>query len=528
MRVTLLLFLAAVAGLPSAARAASAGQARISYLAGASVYLDAGRSEGLAVGDSATVTRNGRSIARLRVAVVSTHRASCDTLWTREALAIGDAVTFEPRAVPAAPEPAAATSARDDSIRAAALLAAPGESATRSRSFMRGRLGVRWLETRTDASGRMQQPALEARFDGRDQWNGHLDATLDVRGRRTVRTTSAGQVVDQYSRVHRAALTLRDRVGAYRLSLGRQSAPTLASVSVFDGALAERAGTRHTLGLFGGTQPEPARFGWSHALVQGGAFVEWRQAPLAATRWALALGGVTTRDHGEPDRDFAFAQASWSARGASALLAQEMDWNPAWKRARGERTVSWTSTFATVNVPVGSRFALRSGYDNRRNVLLWRDHDTPEDQFDDRYRQGAWLGFSFEPDRRARFGAEYRGGSMPDRSDTWTVTGELRGPSRWREMARGRWSSFSNDALESGLWSGALGCDPWPGAHLEVVAGRRSTTDRFSGFDDSASWEGVDLDVALLARWYLTGGFEAQHGAAGDTRQLQAGLSVRL
>jgi hypothetical protein len=38
----------------------------------------------------------------------------------------------------------------------------------------------------------------------------------------------------------------------------------------------------------------------------------------------------------------------------------------------------------------------------------------------------------------------------------------------------------------------------------------------------------VDLDLSLGARWYVNGGFELQQGLAGSTRQLQAGISVRL
>lgn len=507
---------------------AFAATARITYLAGRSVYLDAGRAEGLGAGDTARVLRDGRVIAELRVTFVSTHRVACDTAWTREPLAVGDVARFTPRA----PDPAAgvppASPARDDSIRTAAVLDAPAARAERRDARMRGRLGLRWLEVRTDGAGSIQQPAIEARWDGRDRWNGHLDATLDVRGRRTVQSNATSRSAEQYSRVHRASATFRDRAGTRRLSLGRQTSPTLASVSLFDGALAEWGGARHSVGVFGGTQPEPARLGWSRDLVEGGAYLEWHQAPLASERWSLSVGGVSSRSSGEPNRDFAFGQGWWSSTLGHASIAQEVDLNPAWKRSRGEPAVSWTSTFATVRASVGSRAALQAGYDNRRNVRLWRDHETPETDFDDRYRQGAWLGATVEPDPRLRGGVEYRRGSAASTSDTWSVHGELRRSGRWRESLRARWSSWSSGELESELWSFALGVDPLVGSHLELSTGMRGTTDRLAELDETERWHGLDLDLALGGRWYVSSSFEAQHGISGTTRQLQGGLSVRL
>jgi hypothetical protein len=280
--------------------------------------------------------------------------------------------------------------------------------------------------------------------------------------------------------------------------------------------------------VFGGTQSEPSRLAWSSDLTEEGAFVEWHQAPLAPRRWSASFGGVRSQSGGAPNRAFAFSQGWWNSDGGSASIAQEVDVNPAWKRARGEPAVSWTSTFATIRARVGSRAFAQAGYDNRRNVLLWRDRDTPETEFDDRYRQGAWLGATLEPDPRLRGTVEYRRGAGANASDTWSVQAEWRRSSRWRESVRGRWSQYTSDALRSDLWSCAFGFDPLAGSHLEISAGTRATLDRVVGLDETERWQGVDLDLALGGRWYVNSGCEAQEGIGGTTRQLQAGLSVRL
>jgi hypothetical protein len=515
-----------------AADRARAATAHVSYLAGRSAYVDVGQVEGLALGDTLRVTRAGRDVARLRVSFLSLHRAACDTLWTRAPLAIGDDVVFRPGLASTVPGPAADTTvtavARADSIRREAVLPAPRARAALRSTRTRGRIGASWLSVVTDGVGQFQQPALDLRLDDRDRMGGHVDAALDVRGRRTVTVGPAGSELEQLSRVYRASMTLRSEDGRERLTLGRQSSPTLASISLFDGALAEVTGERHAAGLFAGTQPDPLRYRWSGDIVEGGGFLEWHAPPRAPARWAASVGGVTSRAGGELNRDFAFAQGWWFSRAVSASFAQELDVNSGWKLSAGEPPLSWTSTFATVRVPAGEHLALQSGFDNRRNVRLWRDRDTPETDFVDRYRQGAWGGATFDVATHARGGAELRLGSGGDGSQTWTVNGEVYRATRWNGLLRGRWSRFTSPGSQSGLLSLAAGFDPLPQSHVEWSGGWNRTRDAATGFEDVERWLGVDVDLALSGRWYANGGFERQSAAAGGSQLFQAGLSVRF
>ena len=526
------LVLVSLSLLPS--RAATAEPAwrttRITYLAGRSAYVEAGQAEGIVVGDTLHVLRQGARVAALRAAFVSAHRASCDTLWTRVPLVIGDAVSYQPdlARLRASADSTAALVARGDSARRDAVLSPPSGRAMRRDASLRGRLGARWLGVESEGAGRMSQPALELRLDARDGFGGHTDVSLDVRGRRTLRRTEAEQTLDQYSRVYRASVTLRDQGARRRLTFGRQSSPTLASVSVFDGALAEWNGSRHSLGGFAGTQPDPQRYRFSTEVFEAGVFAAYHQAPLATNRWSLTAGAVSSRHGGEVDRDFGFAQGWLFSRAVSASFAQELDVNRDWKRDAGEPALAWTSTFATVRVPVGERVAVTTGYDNRRNVRLWRDQETPETEFDDRYRQGAWAGASVDWSEYVATSAEYRGGSGPDDMQTWSVNAELHRVTRWQALLRGRWSQFSSPGTGSTLWTGAAGFDPGARSHVEFAGGRRSTRDELVGFEDVETWYGVALDMALGQRWYANGSYERLDGTAGETRQVQAGLSVRL
>ena len=99
------------------------------------------------------------------------------------------------------------------------------------------------------------------------------------------------------------------------------------------------------------------------------------------------------------NRDFLFIQGQLQGRTLLAYGSQEVDLNRGWKADVEGSSVSWTNSFASVRWQLVPSLALRSSFDNRRNVRLYRDHDTPESDFDDGYRQGFAVGGEWRPER---------------------------------------------------------------------------------------------------------------------------------
>ncbi len=511
------------AAMLAARPAGTPGATRITYVAGTTAYLDAGRLEGLEAGDSVTVTRDGATVTRLRVAVVSSHRAACDTLSaSAPELRVGDAVRFTPRAL---------AKASGDSTGPVAARTSRRTSASR----LRGRLGGRWQMVRTDpgdGSGvfSMSQPSLDLRVDGTNLAGSTMDLAVDVRTRSTRRTALGNTETDSYSRVYRASYAVHDSRSRKRLTLGRQSSAVLSTISLFDGALAEYTGDRVSVGAFSGTQPEPMHMTFSGDVLEHGAYVELHQKPQQQRRWSAAVGAVTSMHTGQANRDFLFAQSSWMSKGFMGWLTQEVDWNRGWKRGAGESVLSPTSTFLSMRVPFGERVAVNSGFDNRRNVRLYRDRETPETSFDDHYRQGAWAGLSVQPASKLRVSGELRrnDGSESDRATSWSASAEA-----WRLTAlqltlRARTSRYDGSTQDSQLHSFGIGLDPHPGWHSELGGGLRMTDDALSLGTEREGWESASLDVSLARRWYANASVEHNHGDAGTTWQPFAGLSVRF
>ena len=70
--------------------------AHVTYLAGRSVYIDAGRDDGLLPGATVQLVREGRVVATLRVEYLSTHRAACSIVAAQNDPVVGDTARYTP------------------------------------------------------------------------------------------------------------------------------------------------------------------------------------------------------------------------------------------------------------------------------------------------------------------------------------------------------------------------------------------------------------------------------------------------
>jgi hypothetical protein len=523
--------------VPSTVAAASIGprdvtklEAKVSYLAGGTIYLEVGREDGLHEGDTLSVQRAGALLGRITVTVLATHRASCDTLGGGSAMRIGDAVHFVAHNRAMMPAPVAANS-KQQMLTGSPVM----PLAARARhevSPLHGRVGARFLSVQDNATGSgFSQPALDVLLNGSNMGGVPIDLQLDARSRRTIRTLSTGGLqTDAATRVYRASLALHDKTSRFRMTVGRQTSPTLSSISIFDGVLAEYTGTRLNGGLFSGTQPDPIQDNISSSIFEHGAYVELHQVPTQMRRWSLALGGVTSTQNGQVNRDFVFTQAYYQTIAFSANLDQEVDVNRGWKLAAGEQRFTPTSTFAMMRFQVAKPLSVNMGYDNRRNVRLYRDLVTPITEFDDAYRNGEWIGASLEASKYVRLDgdARHRGGVPTDRSDAWSAGGQVSRIGFWNAAARARYSTFSSLTLTSSLTSLGLGIDPLSAMHIEGATGRRTSLSLVSKSGEIVNWTSVDFDLTLARRWYVNGSIERDKGGTSNLTQEYVGLSWRF
>lgn len=514
----------AVLATPLAAQQPAATRAaRITYITGSSVYLDAGKLEGLREGARVEVTRGGGAIAVLRVAFLASHQASCEIVSAAVQPVVGDSVRF----VPAAPEPAPAA--------AAARPARPTpERRTTSRSVagLRGRIGAHYLVVRQLAGtgGILSQPSLDARLDGRLLPGAPVGVLLDVRSRRTTSTLADDGGVER-TRAYQAALYWQSARFPTRITVGRQLSGHLAGVGLFDGLLAEIGGQHWSGGFFAGSQPEPVHLGFSSDVIEAGAFLRRHSRAGAGPYWSMTLGAAGSYQDAHANREYAFVQATYAGNRMTAALTQEVDYYRPWKLTGDMRPVSPTGTYTMVRYRATGAVTVHAGFDSRRTVRLYRDVLNPETTFDDAYRQGVWAGAWMQIRRRQRVSVDVRSstGGPAGRALSYTAALDANGISALGATARVRSTRYTNPMLSGWLHSASVGVSPPGPFHVELSGGLRAEHNSAADPPDfSVSWVGVDVDVSLAGAWYAMLAYNREVGGLESNDRLYSGVSVRF
>lgn len=489
--------------------------ARITYVTSASAYIDAGREAGLHEGTLVEVVRSGAVIGVLKVAFLSSRQASCDIVSESTPVVVGDSVRFT-----------AAAPSHDSTVAAR-----PPLQTGPSRRSLRGYAGAHYLVVGQGPGNGFTQPSLDLRLDGRPVAGEPIGLSLDVRARRTVSTLGGGTAIDGHARAYQLAMSWNPPSSPGRITLGRQIASPFAVVGVFDGVLAELHAPQWSAGVFSGTQPDPVSLGFATDILEGGGYVQRRSRPGGRQQWSTTFGVSGSYQDAHANREFAFLQASFSNSRFSSYVSQEIDYYRSWKRTPGMVAISPTSTFATARYRASDGLEIHAGFDNRRNVLLYRDFVNPVTTFDDAFRQGVWAGAALRWARRYSIGLDARqsSGGPAGLANSYTLS---IGADRISPLAVGvrtRSTYFRSQQTNGWLHSLALAFEPGSRLRLELSGGARLERDRLGTPPTTQSilWSGLDLDVNLARAWYLMLSGTAEGGASG-TSQLYGGFSTRF
>ncbi|HEU5040745.1 MAG TPA: hypothetical protein VFT84_07995 [Gemmatimonadales bacterium] len=494
--------------------------ARVTYVTGSSAYVDAGLRQGLREGAAVELLRGGAVAATLRVSFVSGRQAACTLEGVTAKVAVGDTVRY--------------VAAEEPSVAVAKGAAAAPQPARGRGGRLRGRVGARYLSVRQGEGSlsRYSQPALDLRVDGTDLGGTGVGVQVDVRARRVTGSHADGTREESgQTRVYQGALSWRGRGMPLRISAGRQFAPGGASVSLFDGVFAEVGGRRWAAGAFAGNEPDPADLGFSSAVRDYGAYAELRPGAAGATRGFLRTGVVGSYQEGAANREYVFLHGGVSGRRFSTLISQEVDYYRSWKRDTSESALSPTSTFASVSLQPVDAVTLTAGFDNRRDVRLYRDMVTPETEFDDSFRHGGWAGVSLFLAGRYRLGFDARSssGGSAGTAKVYTGSAAVTRLTRYAGEVRVRSSRYDGPRLSGWIHSLTLGLEPAPWAHVEGTGGVRQERNPLENPSElHVSWVTADLDLSVGRAWYLLLSVSRERGAFESSDQVYGGVSYRF
>ncbi len=300
-----LLVLLAFLLVGTAAAAADAPDVRVRYLSADAVYLDGGRSAGLAEGQRLRVMRGMVVVAELEVTFVAEHSASCRIVTSSGTIEAGlRAVRVDAPAAETTPE----ITVTDETPRPVA--SGVPAAADVPWAQLHGGMSAGWMHfadaTEADtATGLLGTATASA---SRDLTETTARVDLDARGiaggagafrlrgrlRGDTRTGTRGVILEESSRddrLYEAAFRWEPPAGRFRGEIGRLSGALPWSRGILDGAMGEaRLGTDWRLGAFAGRAADAGWFAGGSDETRTGAFV--RLVPDGGARSDAALAFV--------------------------------------------------------------------------------------------------------------------------------------------------------------------------------------------------------------------------------------------
>lgn len=496
---------------------ASAETAHVTYVAATSVYIDAGQDEGLREGDALEVVHGDSVIATLKVSYVSTHRSSCAIVGSGTGIAVGDAVHYTPSAPPVAAAPPVGGSPSHVSAGAG----------------LHGRVGLRYLSVidQSGNGGGYSEPGGDLRLAGYGLNGEPVDLDVNIRARRSSYSTFAGgSQTTQRMRAYSVSVTYRP-TPEQRLTFGRQYAPMLDGVEIFDGAQYAYDGPRWGGGLLVGFQPDLVDLSFSTDVHEYAGYFNVHNLAGSSSRWTFATGLVGAYAANVVSREYLFLQAVYEMKWLSMYASQEVDFNRGWKvDLAGLDPVQPTGTFLSVRVHAAQWLDLNAGYDNRSNVYQYWDYINPQILFDEANRRGAWGGATFQIGRHVDIGVESRevDGGVPGPANSYSLVVGAQHFTRANFGVRLRGTHFSNYQSKGNLAALTADVTVVDGVSFGFSGGRLDEMNVEPALDRHLTWYGLDMDVAFGHHWYYLLSLESDSGTFENQLQTYASVMYRF
>jgi hypothetical protein len=533
---------AAASTPPTAVPSPTGRRCTVKYRSAGNVYLDAGRAQGLEVGDRVKVVAGQVSVAELEVVYAAEQSASCKVVSETRPVRAGDVAVLPARAsspaasaaTPSAPPSPAGTSPTTTPAAGSASYSAPattiGPSSRAPRTRVRGSASVGYYSSWDQSESNYDYNERTARLDlGVYDIGGRpLSLTLRGRSRQDSRTRSLSDrtpMDERTDRLYEVALRYEPPSDNVGFEAGRIGLYRFVGIGYLDGALARfRPVSGVQVGAFGGRVADVDGLGYNGTGSKYGAFV--RLAP--GGRYAMGgydsmLSFVRENAEGEVSREYLSLESHFGSGGRWSLFERaELDLNTGWRKDVTSKSVQLSNVSLSGNLRVTPSTWAFVSYDGRRNYRYYQNRIVPEEVFDDLLHQGLRAGLNLS--KPGGFGATAGFGMSlkePDpRHPELDVANAYSGNAGVRHSnvfssgfsagIDGSW--FSNGYTDGGLLMARLG-RRFPAGHaVDLSFGRSLYRLKLTQQDRTTQWLRLTGRGELGHRVYLQGDFEYDTG----------------
>ena len=312
---------------------------KVKYVAEGVAYLDGGRAQGLTEGMKLVVedtnlpakqgdsvnTTDPRVVAELEVSAVAEMSAVTDIHSPKRPVKVGDlaylsssdaAALVQQRALSATRQyPAVISFTEGDTLDEEAREEVPRPPLP-SVNRARGRIGIDSMETVSHGTTNITSSDVGLAFRGDITRIGGTFWNLSGywRGRLTQSSAASQQTLQNLiNRTYHLSMTYDNPNSSLVAGFGRLYLPWAPSLDTIDGGyFGGRLSKGTTLGIFGGSTPDPSSWDYSPDRVIGGAFINFEGGAYDALHYSSTSGAGISMVKWQIDRPFLFFEDSLS------------------------------------------------------------------------------------------------------------------------------------------------------------------------------------------------------------------------
>lgn len=366
---------------------------RVKYVSAEHVYLDAGSSDGFAVGDRLRIKNNGLTVAEIEIVYLSEHSASCKIISSQEEIRPGHTAelyhTQERESKKETPDTATVSRKRNIPRRPAETK--PPESKTR----LSGSVSLQYYywQDQTSSNLDFSQPTLRLNIKGRHLWGTPLQFRIKTRTRynhRSRRLNANAPEHELRNRIYEASIAYENDHARFNYRFGRIISHKFSGIGYIDGLLLQHNITQTIqAGVFAGTQPEWHYADFQTAIQKYGIYLNYQKGAYQNQRFESTLAAAGEYHGTTVSREFIYLQNSfYASRKWNVYQSAELEINRHWRKARNNQDISISNLYVSGRYSPYRWITLGLMYDNRKNYQTYQTRSIADSLFDDALRYG--------------------------------------------------------------------------------------------------------------------------------------------
>ncbi len=502
--------------------------ASVTYVAWRTLYLDAGRTRGLANEQVGLLYREDTLIGELRVAAVAESSAVATLEGDSVIAHIGDRVQFVVEDLPTS------TAMSQDSLpmEVRNVYSHSQSSKRKVQPRVTGRLGFQMdvYDDRTAENIDYSTPGVSTKITINRVAGENSDVRMKYRGRK-LGPSSDGE---WQNRLYEASLNLNSEQARWHANIGRIQAGSIAGIGYIDGGYGEaELLSGLAIGAFAGAHSELDLRSSDLASSKLGVLAIYRDELSMRVRTQLSLAVAGEYEEGNISREFIYQQLTHNL-GSNFSLYESSDFNinRGWKKDVEGATITLANVLANVRYSPARSVALNAGYDGRSRYHTWETRETPDSLFDEAIQHGIRAGVDLTMLHGTRLSAQqsYRSDASSNLfypSGAYSISSNAL--FRGRVGAMLRYGTFKNQYSTGIQQAGSVNLSPARGLDLRAEYGVTDYHFLIQDITTNSRWLRVSADLNMRSGWFGSVSTEQNLSSGGDAVRtfIEVGRRIR-